>query len=67
MNCAKCNGTLIRIKISEMKSMIQNSVFISCDICQGFFFDGFIPIMYCHKCNYTVCPKCTFSSIKKKI
>ena len=69
MKCPNCNKTLLRINLFNLKNIIfkkegiKNASF-SCDICESNFSDEvYIPLFHCLKCDYDMCPKCSFSKI----
>ena len=68
MLCEKCNKTLIRINIFNLKNILksktnQNPSF-QCNICNKSFSNEIsIPLMHCMKCNYNMCPSCAFEKL----
>lgn len=68
MLCGKCNKTLLRIKLLNLKNILksktnQNPTF-KCNICTKIISDiTYIPLMYCLKCGYNICPECAFQKI----
>ena len=62
MNCPYCKSMLLRINIFNLKLMsgFQNNFSINCILCNKSYKDNYIPLMYCRKCNYKICPNCTF-------
>ena len=68
MKCEKCNKTLLRINIFNLRNMAKSNNNLNpsfrCNICHSSFSQElFIPLMHCKKCNYNMCPKCAFSKI----
>ena len=41
-------------------SGFQNNYSINCNLCNKSYKDNYIPLMYCRKCNYKICPNCAF-------
>ncbi len=44
-------------------SGFQNNLSINCILCNKSYKDNYIPLKYCKKCNYKICPNCPFSKI----
>ena len=68
MTCNTCKKTLIRIKICNLKNIIQNhsTSDFKCSVCYiNYEKDDFIPLMRCLKCKYNMCPECAFKKIEK--
>lgn len=68
MNCNTCKKTLIRIKVCNLKNLIQNHSKndFKCNVCSHYYDkDDFIPLMHCFKCKYNICPECAFKKIEK--
>lgn len=66
MKCEKCQKSLIRIKVCNLRYILKSfyELDYDCHSCYtNFYNDLFIPLMYCMKCNYKICPKCAFSKI----
>ena len=66
MKCEKCGNSLIRIKIFNLKNILKpfSAMDFRCDSCYKYFTDIlFLPLMFCLKCRYKICPKCAFSKL----
>ena len=64
MICPKCNKTLIRIIVANLKLLKKPVTKSNCDQChKNYFQKDFIPLMHCIKCNYNLCPPCAFSKL----
>ena len=65
MNCPLCKSLLLRINIFNLKLMIglQNNYSITCNSCNKSYNEIYLPLMFCRKCNYKICPNCAFSKI----
>ena len=62
MKCEICKKSLIRIKVCTLN--LFSEVDFTCNICLRSFFNIlFIPLMFCMKCKYKLCPKCAFSKL----
>ena len=68
MICITCKKTLIRIKVCNLKYLIQNpsAYDFNCSLCyKNYQKDDFIPLMHCFKCKYNMCPECAFKNFEK--
>ena len=68
MQCNTCKKTLIRIRVCDLKNIIQNPTAndFSCSICNKIYQKlDCIPLMHCFKCRYNMCPECAFAKIEK--
>ena len=66
MNCPNCKSMLLRINIFNLKLMcglLQNDYPITTNFCNKSYSEIYLPLMYCKKCNYKICPNCAFSKI----
>ena len=76
MTCPKCNKTLLRINLFNLKNIVQkkrgwSNVNFSCDICEkNYDKELYAPLLHCFNCDYDMCPECAFSrvsSFKEKV
>ncbi|KAG4083208.1 hypothetical protein H8356DRAFT_1750396 [Neocallimastix lanati (nom. inval.)] len=65
MKCGKCNNDLIRLNLKNIQLITGRYSAFICDTCNGRYYQKYIPIMHCFKCNFDLCPKCAFSNISK--
>ena len=68
MLCEKCNKTLIRINIYNLKNILKSNNIpnpaFKCNICnKSFCNELYIPLMHCMKCNFDMCPSCAFEKL----
>ena len=63
MKCNKCEKSLIRINLFNLKALTSSYNILGCDICKKKYKKNFLPVLHCFKCKYDICPKCAFSKI----
>ena len=68
MICGNCkNAILIKTTLVELKKI--NSIYetgFSCNNCNLYYKDLFSHVYHCFKCNFNVCQRCTYNTIKGK-